>query len=283
MNTAKTLQSKPVMRYHGGKWRLAPWITEYFPPHSTYVEPYGGGASVLLLKERCHSEVYNDIDGQVNNLMRVLRERGTELAMMVALTPFSREEFELSRFECDDELEQARRTLVRSWLGHSGGTWANPTGFRSDTKRAYSLPCDDWCYLPPELRIASERLRGVCIERQNAVDVIKRYDHEATLFYVDPPYVLQRRKLNSRKGIYGHEMDKDAHRLLAITLREAKGMVVLSGNNSAMYSVELFPGWMMVQKQGFGDSKEKSTECLYLNPACQQALLDTAAQKSLFG
>lgn len=98
---------RPLLRYHGGKWRLAPWIISFFPDHRIYTEAYGGAASVLLRKKRSYAEVYNDLDGEIVNLFRVLRNpaQARELIRLVALTPFAREEFEAG---CAEEL----RTLV---------------------------------------------------------------------------------------------------------------------------------------------------------------------------
>lgn len=64
---------RPALRYHGGKFRLAPWLLQFFPPHGCYVEPFGGAAGVLLRKPRVYAEVYNDLDGDIVNFFRVLR------------------------------------------------------------------------------------------------------------------------------------------------------------------------------------------------------------------
>jgi DNA adenine methylase len=55
----------PMLRYHGGKWRIAPWIISYIPTHKIYVELFGGGGSILLRKPRSYAELYNDFDEEI--------------------------------------------------------------------------------------------------------------------------------------------------------------------------------------------------------------------------
>lgn len=105
---------------------LAPRIIEHFPEHRCYVEPFGGGGSVLLRKPRSYAEVYNDLDGEIVNLFTVARDRGDELVRLLELTPFSRDEFQQSYEPTDDPLEQARRTIARSFMGFGSNAHAPP-------------------------------------------------------------------------------------------------------------------------------------------------------------
>lgn len=121
---------RPLLRYHGGKWKPAPWIISHMAEHKTYVEPFGGGGSVLIRKPRAYAEVYNDLDEDVVNLFRVARDRGEELRQALALTPFARGEFDISYDETADTLERARRMIVRSFQGFgSAAASGERTGF----------------------------------------------------------------------------------------------------------------------------------------------------------
>jgi site-specific DNA-adenine methylase len=71
---------RPVLRYHGGKWKLAEWVISLFPPHRTYVEPFGGAASVLMRKSRAYAEIYGDMDGEVVNVFEMSDGEHVELA-----------------------------------------------------------------------------------------------------------------------------------------------------------------------------------------------------------
>ncbi len=253
---------RPAVRYHGGKWKLAPWIIGRFPPHRVYVEPYGGGASVLLRKPRAYAEIYNDLDGEIVNLFKVLRDQGEELIRQVSLTPFARDEFELSYMETDDHLERARRTVIRSFQGFgSAAASGKKTGFRFNSNRSGTTPAHDWANYPKALGALIERLSGVVIENTLAVDVLRAVDSLDALHYVDPPYVGSTRDGGSD---YRYEMTDEDHRALADCLKSLKGMVILSGYDCDLYR-ELYGGWHKVERQAFADGARARVECLWLN------------------
>jgi len=262
----------PVMRYHGGKFRLAEWVISFFPEHNCYVEPFGGAAGVLINKPRSYAEVYNDLDGEIVNVFRVLRDQvmSERLIEKCILTPFSRDEFIASYESSDDPVEQARRTLFRSEAGFgSGASTGHNTGFRSDSKREYSLACHIWAKYPERIRVFCERLRNVIIENIPARDIILKNDTSETLFYVDPPYVLDTRKL-SRGNVYRYEMSDEDHIELLDTLLKADGYIVLSGYDHPIYS-EALSGWERHSKRArisSGRGTGTREEHVWLNPKC---------------
>lgn len=259
--------TRSLMRYHGGKFRLAPWIVSHFSDHRTYVEPFGGAASVLLKKQRSYAEIYNDLDGEMVNLFRVLRNpaQARELVRLVSLTPYAREEFEESSIIADDPVEQARRTLVRAGMGYStGAQLPYGTGFRGNVTRSYTTPAIDWRNYPKALEAAIDRLRGVVIEHRPALDVIRQYDTPHTLFYVDPPYVFETRNQRNAGIVYRHEMTDDQHRELAALLRTVQGKVILSGYPCPLYD-ELYGDWQRNTRSAFADGAKDRTEALWIN------------------
>lgn len=270
-----TKLKRPLLRYHGGKWRLAIWIIAHFPPHRIYTETYGGAASVLLQKERCYAEVYNDLDGEIVNLFRVLRDsmQGRELKRLLTLTPYARSEFELSYLADGDPIEQARRTTVRSFMGFGStltGKWT--TGFRSNSKRSGTAPAHDWRNYPEALEGIIERLRGVIVEKGSAIPVLLAQDSPETLHYVDPPYPISTRQGRWAGNAYRHEMSDDDHRQMAEILHDLRGMVIVSGYPCGLYDVELFPTWQRIERGAYADSASKRTEVLWLSPNATEAL-----------
>lgn len=255
---------RPILRYHGGKWMLAPWILEHLPPHRVYVEPFGGAASVLLRKPRSFAEVYNDLDGELVNLFQVSRDRGEELEQALRLTPFSRHEFQQAYEPAISPLEQARRTVVRAFMGFGSNAHNKPTGFRSNSNQSGTSPAMDWRNYPDALVAIRERLQGVVIENRNAAEVMVAHDSEQTVHYVDPPYVASTRDAG---GDYRFEMSDSDHELLARSLSGLRGMVVLSGYESDLYN-DLYRGWQKVSRRALADGARARVEVLWLSPNC---------------
>lgn len=270
--------TRPVLRYLGGKWRLAPWIIGQLPPHRVYVEPFDGAASVLLRKPRVPTEVYNDLDGDVVGLFRLLRDPvlSLELVRQLELTPWARAEF-LAAYEASaDPVERARRLIVRSFMGF--GSCASridrTTGFRTGHRMGEAPASREWATYPQALAAIVERLRGVSIECLTASKLIESRDSVEALFYVDPPYVhatrSQKRTRCAPSNGYTHELDDAGHVALLDQLRGVAGMVVLSGYPHPLYETRL-RGWTRVERDTLADGARPRTEVLWLNPAAQAA------------
>lgn len=259
--------ARPALRYFGGKWMLADWIIGHFPPHKCYVEPFGGGASVLLRKPPSRIEVYNDRCGAVVNFFRVLRERPDELLAALELTPMALDEFaDCQRDqETGDDVERARRLFVASWQGINGTVAAGAVrGFRRTPDRDVARSVVG---AAANLRTVAERLRGVTIDNLDAVEVLRRYDRPETLFYVDPPYVPETRAESRTDKAYGaNDMETGEHERLLEVLREVRGAVVLSGYACEMYETAL-DGWRRVERDVPSMKRTKRTEVLWVNRA----------------
>jgi DNA adenine methylase len=218
---------------------------------------------------------------------------GGRLIEALRLTPFARDEFDDAIDPTDDPIEWARRLIVRSFMGfgsnaHSGsdvakktgGTRARPrngagnyrsTGFRANSNRSGTTAAHDWSNYPDCLPPLIDRLRGVVIENRDAREVMSQHDSEATLHYVDPPYLPETRspanKYDLKHRMYRHELTRDDHVALLEFLRSLEGMVVLSGYPSPLYD-EALTDWQRHETETHADGARDRTEVLWLNPAC---------------
>jgi len=276
--------SRPILRYHGGKWLLATWIIKHFPAHRIYTEAFGGAASVLLQKPRAYSEIYNDLYGEVVNLFQVLRdaEKAKRLAWQIEMTPYARQEFERSYDATDDDVEAARKLIVRSFMGFGTKVAKNAeaNGFRGGAKCLRQSVADEWSKFPANVRTVAGRFTGVVIEQRPALDVLKQYDTAETLHYVDPPYPKDSRA--DAGDDYAHELTNDDHREFARTLHALKGMVILSGYACDLYDRELFSDWHRVTRECLADGARKRVEVLWLNGAARKRFNASSLQPLMF-
>lgn len=248
---------RPPFAYPGGKARLAQAIVSRLPDHRVYVEPFAGALSVLLAKPRVGVEMANDLDGDVVNWWRCLRDRPDELIAALAATPYARDEYNASWTDTDDPVEQARRWWVRVQQGvaHKFGSKSGWQCSASDGRGSTSKASTVWRKVKG-LDAIADRLVQVLIENRPAVDVIEMMDSPHTLFYLDPPYLPE--TFNSKGGgAYRHTMTVDDHRELAQVLMDARGAVVLSGYPSPLYE-ELYDGWDRAELTGRADTANRS-------------------------
>lgn len=266
--STKKKKLRPPVKWHGGKHYLSRLIIDQFPEHHTYVEPFGGAASVLLNKEPSLVEVYNDLDIRITRLFRVLRDQGEEFRRRVSLTPYSEVEFHQALEPALDDVEQARRDFVR-WRQSLGGRGTSFSFTLHRVRRSMADVVSGYLSaIDEQLPLIIERLRTVEIVSRTAIEVISKWDSENTLFYCDPPYVHSTRQENSRE-VYGYEMTEDEHRELADCLHSCKGRVVLSGYPSPLYE-ELYSDWWQLEidianHAAGGKKKSREVECVWFN------------------
>lgn len=258
---------RPLLRWHGGKYRLATWIISNFPAHRVYVEPYGGAGSVLLAKPRAYCEVWNDLDDNVFNLFQVMRTNYRALEDALRLTPFSRRELEIACTDHPDPIEKARRLIIRSFMGHGSDSASDinrATGFRSNSNRSHTTPAHDWVNYERHMHQLADRIRGVILECRDAREVMDQHDAPETLHYLDPPYLERTRK---RYGAYRFEMTDAEHKAMLDHANGLKGKVLISAYEDRLYDVELGErGWFKVTRAAVADGAQKRLEVLWLNP-----------------
>ncbi|HMN10705.1 MAG TPA: DNA adenine methylase [Bellilinea sp.] len=233
--------------WYGGKYSHLNWLLPLLPYTTHYCEPFGGSAAVLLNRKPSPVETYNDLDGEVVNFFRVLREQPDELIRAIGLTPFSREEFEQALSAGGNDLERARRFFVRARQVRTGlaqtastGRWAH---CRLTSRAGMAGAVSRWLGSVEGLPEVAQRLLRVQIENAPAVEVIRRYDSPETLFYCDPPYPHDSR---GESNAYRYEMSDEGHRELAEVLHSVQGRVAVSGYRGPLMD-ELYGDWFCIE------------------------------------
>ena len=259
-----------ILNYPGAKWGMAKQIVSIMPPHRSYLEPFFGSGAVLFNKPPSAIETVNDIDGDIVNFFKVLREQTSELIEAINLTPYARDVFDdAHENRGTSDFDKAYRFAIRSRMGHGFKTYQK-TGFKIDVyarERSYCVSV--WNKMPAQLAEAAERLKGVQIENRPALDLIKKFNYDNVLIYADPPYLLNTRGWKQ----YRHEMNEQEHLDLLAVLTKHKGKIILSGYPSEMYDREL-KGWNKIQKKSYNRNSDPRTAVLWCNFLVEPTLFD---------
>jgi DNA adenine methylase len=286
------------IRYFGGKGNMVKKLLKLIPPHRIYVEVFGGGASLLFAKEPSPVEVYNDINSDLVNFFRVLRdpEKFEQFYRKAVLTPYSREEYCFCREtfrECQDDIERAYRFFVvarMSFSGHHG--WSFTV---TQSCRGMVGSVSRWLSCLDSLPDIHARLMRVQIEHDDFRKIIPRYDTPGTFFYLDPPYVPDTR----RSGRYTYEMTLDDYRELVEMLLALKGKAMLSGYKHEVYEPLERAGWQRIDYEtacyaaahtrdtgilgeGAAKTKQPRVESVWLSPNAQAQRASNDKDQTLF-
>ncbi len=271
IQTLKKPRKLIAFGWYGGKFSHLGWLLPQLPDCTHYCEPFAGSGAVLLNREPAPVETYNDIDGEVVNFFRTLRENKYALIEQIAMTPFSREEFGIA-CELDPNItniERARRFYIRARQVRTGlaqtasiGRWAN---CKNTSRAGMSGVISRWVGGIEQLDSIAERFLRVQIENRPAIDVVELYDSDNTLFYCDPPYVHGTRG-DTRS--YGFEMTDQDHRKLAEKLNGIKGLAAISNYDCKLMD-ELYPSGKWTKIYGpekiIHSTKDVRQEVLWVN------------------
>ena len=253
MTRRPSLRGGPVTWY-GGKGNLLGRLRPLVPHGRIYVEPYGGAASLLCTREPDPIEVYNDLDHRLVNLFRAFQDprRFRRLRRRLRDTLYALDEFRLAldvlkrdRFNraAGDSDELAWALVVAQVQAFASAPRSEGNWGRSFTvKRGMNERVSKWQTRFEQLGMWRDRLRRVMIDSRDAVEVIRYWDSQETVFYCDPPYVLGTRTENHQHQ-YLFEQPDDHHYNLVSTLLEVEGAAVVSGYDHAIYRRLEDAGW----------------------------------------
>jgi DNA adenine methylase len=245
------------------------------PYGQRYIEPFGGGGSVLLARRTSPVEVYNDLSGDLVNLFRVIQGPGCEdLVLLLEHTFYSRENFaeaiDILKSKEPDPLLRAWAFFVRQNQGIGGIASDRVTESYWSRSKKDTISLKNFKSRIPRLAEIHERMSNVQIENRDALVCIKEWDSDETVYYLDPPYVFDTRK---SEEFYDIEMkDEDHHRLVEILL-DVEGAVILSGYMTDLYQPLLDAGWQALSYSettsigiATGASVSSRTEVVWRNP-----------------
>jgi DNA adenine methylase len=209
------------LSYIGGKRRIAKQLVTLIPEHTTYVEPFAGGAQVFFQKPRSKVEVLNDLDDEIVNFLRVCQRHPQELSRVLRWQPASRRLFEWYTAAPTAVLTDIERAARFFYLQKN--TWGGKRKRRNFHFSVTKPPSYNPAALSKRLIEVAERLDGVQLDAMPVQVTFAQYDRPTTFFYCDPPYV--------GVDLYQHNFLDEQFETLARQLHTLKGRFLLSIND----------------------------------------------------
>jgi DNA adenine methylase len=229
-------------KYHGGKSYLAKWIIKQLPENyeeMVYLEPFCGGASVLLNKNPSKEEVISDLDENVITLFRVLRDQCTQFLRKIKKIKYKETNFIAATKKCEftNDLQKSINEFILRRMSRGGLKKAFSWSQRERGGQPGEI--NAWETIIDSLPDISERLHNVIILNKSAIPLLKVFNEPNVLVYADPPYLQETRE---SPNAYDYEMAIDDHIELAEVLNSFKGKVLISGYPSRLYN-KLYKTW----------------------------------------
>jgi DNA adenine methylase len=248
------------INWFGGKYYMSNNIIDLFPSHKIYVEVFGGAGHILFKKNPSPIEIYNDIDSGLYLFFKILRDKNkaNDLKEKLDLTPYSREEFFFCKKNYNtetNEIEKVRMWYVLAVQSFSGNftTWSHS---KLQSRGGMSQNVSRWLgKIEKNIPTAIDRLKVVQIENMDYKKLIRKYDSKDTLFYLDPPYIHETRRMTYQ---YNHEMSLEEHNKLVDILLNISGKAILSGYDNECYNKLVDNNWHKIFLGKYEKSSEKS-------------------------
>jgi DNA adenine methylase len=269
----KKKKLRPPVKTHGGKYYLTDFIISNFPENYkelTYCEPMCAGASVFLNKEPACEEIINDIDRGIICVYKALRDEPKEFIDRIKRIKYTERAFKMALTKAEEGFTDYIDHAINEYMLRRMSRGGMKKAFAWSDRLRGGQPGDvnAWETMLEELPKIVERVKNVIILNQSVFDVMKIWDEEYTLFYLDPPYLHETRS-EGATNIYEHEMSAEDHIALLTLAKNARAKIIISGYPSSLYNRTL-KDWKQKKKSvanhsAQSKSKEKRTEVIWTN------------------
>jgi len=269
----KRKKLRPPIKTHGGKYYLCNWIIDHFPAgyqELTYCEPFCAGASVFLNKEPSPEEVISDTDQGVIYVFKALRDEPREFITRIKRTRYTARAFKMAKNRVKRGFKDYIDEAVNEYILRRMSRGGLKTAFAWSNRLRGGQPGDlnAWQTIIEQLPLIAERVENATVLCEDFRNVIKIWDEENTLMYLDPPYLHSTRSENATK-VYENELTVEDHMDLLQLAKNARGKVVISGYSSPLYNRTL-KEWKVKKKNVANHSsqtkkKDRRLECIWMN------------------